>query len=114
MGILEGVGFTISRSPKTAHWRARSPSGKTFGFSGTPSDYRAIKNFRSELRRGGYDIKILKAQLKRAIIEDRAIRLHTQPAEYFEKLIVHKPPPSKPRRSIEEIQAHRREMREMY
>lgn len=113
MRLLENVGFKVSRNKSTRHWRATSPSGTVFGHSGSPSDWRAIKNFRSELRRAGYDTRILKAQYDRAVIEERAIRQAAVPVEHFEKMVVVRATPviSQKSKTEAELRAHREEMR---
>lgn len=113
MQVLDGVGFKISRSRKTSHWRAQAPTGQVFGFSSTPSDWRAIKNFRSELRRAGYDLKVLKAQLERAEYEERSIRQRAVHVEEYDKIIVVRATPAKKSKTEAELRAHREEMRKL-
>jgi len=49
----ESQGFEV-RYTKGSHIQVRNPSGRVIAGSGsTPSEYRAIKNFRAQLRRGG-------------------------------------------------------------
>lgn len=111
--LMEGVGFKVSRNKRTSHWRFTSPSGEHFGFSSTPSDWRAIKNFHSELRRAGYDTRLLKAQYERALIEESHVR-YTQAVAatpQFEKMVVVRATPVRPRRTEAELRAHREEMR---
>lgn len=38
---------------KTRHWQIKSPAGKVLTVPNTPSDSRAILNFKSDLRRAG-------------------------------------------------------------
>lgn len=118
MRLLENVGFKVSRNKSTRHWRATSPSGTVFGHSGSPSDWRAIKNFRSDLRRAGYDTHILKAQYERAVIEERAIRNQAAQGEQYDKIIVVRvtpvnATPAKKSKTEAELRAHREEMRKL-
>lgn len=52
----EAQGWRIIKGKRTSHLRWLSPDGKhTIISSGSPSDWRAIKNHIALLRKGGYD-----------------------------------------------------------
>lgn len=50
--LAEEQGWKIDRTGKN-HYKLTSPEGQIVGHSGTPSDHRAILNFRAELKRKG-------------------------------------------------------------
>lgn len=53
---VEGLGFTVTYTKK-CHVQVRDAEGRVVaGTGGTPSDIRAIKNFRAQLRRGGVSV----------------------------------------------------------
>jgi predicted RNA binding protein YcfA (HicA-like mRNA interferase family) len=55
--LVEVHGWRVVRT-KSSHWQCYSPDGKTIVWhSSTPSDYRATKNFKAELRRAGVKFK---------------------------------------------------------
>lgn len=41
------------RQTKSGHWQVRVPGGAIVVTGSTPSDHRAVKNFRAQLRRAG-------------------------------------------------------------
>jgi len=54
-GAARGQGWRVERTKKM-HWRfiPKDPGKPICIFSGTPSDYRAIRNFLADLRRSGF------------------------------------------------------------
>lgn len=51
----EACGWTVSRSRHSSHWKFLSPDRNVSPIytSATPSDWRAVRNLRARLRRGG-------------------------------------------------------------
>ena len=50
---LQGWVCALTRS---GHWRCQAPDGSLYFASQTPSDHRAIRNTRADLRRLGADL----------------------------------------------------------
>lgn len=55
VSLAKEQGWTVSRT-KRGHFRFVSPSGETLVTGGTPSDWRQMKNFVSDLKRRGLSI----------------------------------------------------------
>lgn len=51
-------GWTVSRSKHNSHWRFLSPDTNVSPIytSATPSDWRAVRNLRARLKRGGLSV----------------------------------------------------------
>ncbi len=55
LAVNQGFSWRMTRG---CHIQVRNAEGRVIaGSAGTPSDHRAIKNFRAELRRGGVTIE---------------------------------------------------------
>lgn len=56
--IARGCGWTVTRTRRNQHWKFVSPDRRVAPVftSGTPSDWRAYRNLRSALRRGGLPV----------------------------------------------------------
>lgn len=52
LDLAECQGWKVERTSKN-HYKLTSPDGHIVGHSGTPSDHRAVLNFRAELKRKG-------------------------------------------------------------
>lgn len=55
LAAAQSAGCEVDRTRK-GHWQVRTPSGAVVHHSGTASDWRAIRNFRAQLRRAGVPI----------------------------------------------------------
>lgn len=78
-------GWEVTKA-SNGHWRLYSPSGEIVGHSGTPSDYRASKNFRADLKRAG---------LKPTFVEEkeREMKAEDKPAVETVPEVSETPPP---------------------
>ncbi len=52
---LNRRGYRVEKSPRNSHWRVYAPGGIVF-FSSSPSDWRAVRNIRADLKRYGIDL----------------------------------------------------------
>lgn len=52
---LREQGWTVTLT-KGSHWRCAAPGGGLYFTGSTPSDYRGIKNMKSDLKRMGADL----------------------------------------------------------
>lgn len=52
--LAEGNGWQVVKA-KSGHLHFTPPEGRTYVTGSTPSDHRAILNFRAKLRRAGLD-----------------------------------------------------------
>jgi hypothetical protein len=51
---LRSEGYTVTKARRSGHWHVRDAGGRLIAVtSGTPSDYRSLRNLRGELRRAG-------------------------------------------------------------
>lgn len=72
------------------HHRLVSPTGNIVGMSGTPSDYRSVKNFRMQLKRAGLKPYIIPVTVKK---EKQNVTTHEIPKE---TLVIMSQPPVDP------------------
>lgn len=68
ISLAKDQGWEHSRQ-SNGHHKLVSPDGKVVGMSGTPSDYRAVKNFRMQLKRAG--LRILAKIPKEKKVEEK-------------------------------------------
>lgn len=92
--LAKNQGWEYSKT-SSGHHRLVSPQGRIVMNSGTPSDYRSVKNFRAELKRWG-----LKPRTIPVIVKERQnVTVHEIPKPTIAILAAPLPPEKKSRRT---------------